>query len=181
MNRRTLLLSAGGLAATGGVAATGALAAGESLLGGGPTTTDAVVEAKSITGRRADTRSGLLLAHRGTLSVESEVLAGEFETWRDVTVDDDLHDRLWFDYLDLQFNLHLRTSERHHDGRTSERRNGDSDSASEGSNESDGPTVTAYEASRADFNAAQVDDRVSARLADDRVPRVASLSVADGD
>jgi len=179
MNRRTLLLSAGGLAATGGVTATGALAAGESLFGGGPTTTDAVVEAKSITGRRADTRSGLLLAHRGTLSVDSEALTGEFESWRDVTVGDDLHDRLRFDYLDIQFNLHLRTAERRRDVGTSERRRGDSDSASEDSNASEAATVTAYEASRADFNAAQVGDRVSARLTDDRVPRVASLSVID--
>jgi hypothetical protein len=176
MNRRTLLLSAGGLAATGGVAATGALAAGESLLGGGPTTTDAVVEAKSITGRRADTRSGLLLAHRGTLSVDSEALTGEFESWRDVTVGDDLHDRLRFDYLDIQFNLHLRTAER---GRGDSTGTAEGPNASEGSNASGSAPVTAYEASRADFNAAQVGGRASARLTDDRVPRVASLSVID--
>jgi len=172
MNRRTLLLSAAGLAATGGVAATGALAADESLLGGGSTTIDAVVEAKSITGRRADTRSGLILAHRGTLSAESEVLAGEFETWRDVTVDDDLHDRLRFDYLALQFTLHLRTSERRRGDRPTERQDDGSAGAARGS------TVTAYEADRGDFNAAQVGDRVSVRLADGRVPRVATLSVA---
>lgn len=161
MERRAFLLSAGSVAA-------GAATAGCGVpLVGGSASVDAVVTAKSVTGTKGDASHGIVLAHRDALSVDDEDYAGAFDDWRDVTVDDDLRERLTFEYRDLRYNFHLRRSGG--DGRSTE---------TGGDARDDGSETLAYRASRADFNAAQVTDAVTARVDDGDVPRVESLSVS---
>lgn len=152
MDRRSVLA---GIGVVGGAVGIGA--ALQPALGS-PSTIDGTVEAKSITGKQSDTSYGILLAHEGHLGVEDETYEDDFETWRRVVVDDDLEQRLRFDYRTLQYNVHVR-----HD-------------SSSPQFDADVGESLAYRATREQFNAAGIGDEISFSIADGRAPEIEELT-----
>jgi len=155
MNRRSFLGAVGGV---GGVLGAAAI---QSPALGARSTIEGSVEAKSVTGTKADTSAGILLAQEGDLSVEDPSYDDAVETWEHVAVDDDLAQRLRFDYLTIRYNVHV----------SHESPNDRFDVAT-------GESL-AYRADREQFNAVDVGDDVAFRQAGGDVPAISAFAEPD--
>lgn len=148
MDRRGMLEAVGVIGS--GIALSGCI---RSALGMS-SSVEGVVEAKSITGMKSDTKYGILLAQRGDLSVEDETYENEFEDWQEVTVDSALERQLQFDYRELHYNVHVK--------HLSENQQHDVEKGGS----------LAYRVDRALFNSVSVSDEVTFENAGTDTPRI---------